>query len=738
MMKTRLTHSSPLLMALLLAVLLLVGCRQQRAQSAPLPTLFPSPTAPIDMQSAYRTAMLFFDAWQRFDYATMHALTTFAAQDATPFEQFKELYEDVHNLMALEGLTITERALLRQGDRFVVMTYDVDFDLAVMNDFSEVGRNLNLVIDPQANDWRVAWSASDIFPEFGEGATLNFIANAPSRANIYDRDGDVLADQNGIMVVTNVIPAEIPDTATCLPLLAEAVQRPLEDIQRLMDRSGSNWVVEVGTMQPPEYQTYVERLEQSCAATFGRRAVRRYPRGSLMPHVVGYVGYPDEEEVTELIRQGFDAETLIGKSGIERSWDEVLRGTPGGQLVMIAPNGARQRVLSEVQTVIPESIWLTIDDDLQEYVAQVIGTAYAENSGGWATTSRGAAALVMDVNTGEILAMVSYPSYDANALTPFPQISRAAAEIEQERITDDPARPILNRVTQGAYPSGSSMKVADVLAAVDSGIFPIDFTYFSTGRWQQGNDVRFDWFGPGHGRVDFAGALRVSCNSCFYEVGYQMDGVDPFILPTYMRQFGLGLPTGLTDLTEEDGLIPDPDWIAQYRQVPWTFSHSVSMAIGQGEVQVTPLQMTRMYGAIANGGTLYQPQLVRERGILDQRTRVAAPRPNGALDVRQDVIELVQRGLCEVTTVRGSGTAAHIFNSSYGPSPLMNIGVCGKTGTAESGSGPPHSWFIGYAPAERPEIVVTVLVENAGDGSAIATPLTKFIMEYYFFLRESS
>ncbi|MCA9883855.1 MAG: hypothetical protein KC708_12825 [Anaerolineae bacterium] len=721
------------------ATMAAAGCSNNHASAAPLPTLIPSATPAIDMVSAQRAATLYLDAWERDDFAAMYQMITFAAQEATPQADFVSLYEDIHALMTLTGLETHQRAMLREGNQYVVLNYDVDFDLDVLDDFSDTGRELHLVIDPRINEWRVAWTVGDIFREMNNGATINFISNQPSRANIYDRDGDVLADQNGTVVVTQVIPENIPDIAICMNTLSTATGETLEELQSLFNRSGNNWVLEIGAMQPPEYQQYSEALERDCNATFSGQSVRRYPRGELLPHIIGHVGYPSPDQVDDLIRQGFDQETIIGQSGVEASWDEVLRGTPGGQLILRGADGSRIRTLSQVETVLPESIWLTIDDDLQEFVAYLIQRAYAEAADGWGRQSRGASAIVMNVHTGEILAMVTYPTYNNNALTPFPQIARNVVNSELERLNTDEATPGLNRPVQGTYPSGSVMKVADTMAALDSGIFDYNHTYTSIGTWNYNGDIRRDWNPAGHGRVDFSGMLRVSCNSCFYDVGFKMNEVDPYLLPHYLQHFGLGSPTGLQDIPEDPGLIPDPDWIAANRNIPWGYSDAVNMAIGQGEVQVTPLQMANLYAAVANNGTRYQPQLVRERGILDQRTFVAEPHVMGTLDVPQEAIDMVKKGLCEVTTNRSSGTAAHIFNSSYDPSPLLSIGVCGKTGTAEDPANPgTHAWFIGYAPSPNPEIIVAVMVENAGEGSAVAAPLTKFIMEYYFFLREDS
>jgi penicillin-binding protein 2 len=717
----------------LLLLLMLVGClpAAQSEKSQHLPTLAPSPTAAINLESAQYAALMFMDAWQRQDFFEMYRLISFPSQEAVPFETFQETYEDAQNEMTFAGLTFSPRTIARQADKVVMLNYDVTFTTNLLGAFTDPNRTLTLVLDSRANDWRVAWSIADIFPEFGDGAFLQFEASIPLRANIYDRNGEVLADQNGIAVRVSVIKEKIPtDIATCVTSLADVLNRPPEVVQAVFDRSGQNWVMDVGAIEPRIYTERSTQLIRDCAATFSQMPIRQYPRGSLMPHILGNVGYPEQDEVEALIKAGFNQETIIGKSGIEKSWDEVLRGKPGGRLVLTGVNGSRLRVLAEAGSKRPESIWLTIDANLQEYVLRVLGEAYLESADGWARTSKGASAIVLNVKTGEILAMVSYPTYEGNAYNPFPAVGRDVADLIQQEVNENKRLPLLNRPVQGIYPSGSIMKAIDAVAVADTGVMSMTESYMCTGVWQESDDRRFDWLAGGHGVVNVETALMQSCNPFFYTVGFRLNNVDPYILPNYARMMGLGAPTGLLDLPEAPGTIPDPEWIRINRGIPWTFSHSVSMAIGQGEVEVTPLQMAQVYAGIANQGLQYRPQLVRETGILDQRTFVAEPEITDTWDVKPEVLEMVNRGLCKVTT-EANGTASHIFRRS----PLQDLGVCGKTGTAQAaGDGvPPHSWFVAYGPRPDPEILVIVMVETAGDGSAIAAPLTRRIMEYYFF-----
>lgn len=700
-----------------------------------LPTLASTPIAPIDQDAAQRIAVLFLDAWQRQDFPGMYRLISFDSQEAISQEIFESVYRDAQSEMTFDSLSVRPLAMMRQGLNVVQLGYDVTFNTNLLGSFTDTNRILNLILDERANEWRVAWSVADIFPDMGNGAVLKFESSEPLRANIYDRNDKPLADQNGIWVRINIIKEKIPtDLDTCIAMVTDVTKRPPEVIQAIFNQAGGNWVIDVGSIDTVTYERRHMDLEQACAATFGQRPVRRYIAGfgSLMPHIIGTVGYPEEGQIEDLEKAGFNQETIIGKSGVEQMWDETLRGKPGGRLSLVAPDGRRIRVLAERGSQIPESLWLTIDSDLQEYALRTLGEAYVAASGSWAQTSNGASAVVMNVKTGEILALVSYPTYNGNAYTPFPMVEPSVAAATQEQVGKDVRLPLLNRPVQALYPAGSTMKVIDSIAVLDSGVMTASERVVCTGLWQYQDDTRYDWYTPGHGTVTVETALMQSCNPYFYTTGFKLNEKDPNLLPQYSRRMGLGGFTGLTDIAEASGTVGDPEWMMINYGLPWSYSDAVSLAIGQGPLEVTPLQMARVYAGIANNGVQLRPRLVLEKGILDQRTFLADPEVNNTFDVKPEALEHVRNGLCMVTT-ESSGTAAHIFRNS----PLLEIGVCGKTGTAQDGPSSngkmSHAWFIGYAPKDDPEVVVLVMVENAGEGSAVAAPLVRQIMEYYFF-----
>ncbi|MBZ0302021.1 MAG: hypothetical protein K8J31_19890, partial [Anaerolineae bacterium] len=641
-------------------------------------------------------------------------------------DDFTTIYQNTQQTMSLKALDYAITSQMLDSGQVMNFSYDLTFTTDLLDTFTDASRTLPLVFDRQAQDWRVAWSPGLIFASMTGGGQLRMEPRIPSRANIYDLKGRVLADQNARVIAISVVRQNIPAYETCLSRLSVALNKPADDIRTALDERASDWLMDVGTIEPVTYVQMHDQLEQDCNAQFHDRPARRYPDGPATANLIGYVGYPSEAQVPTVTAAGFPQDTIIGQSGIEAGWDETLRGKPGGRLLVIQPDG-KQVVIAEGASHPSESLWLTVDLDLQHFVERTLERAYSSARDSWAKTSKGASAVIVDVNTGAIKAMVSYPTFENNAFTPFPTMGRAAANQIVQQVQDDDRRPQLNRPALGIYPAGSTFKVVPAIAAADSGVYELDHRYTSIGIWTR--DIkRYDWLPGGHGTLILPQFLKYSCNSCFYETGYDLDQTDPFLLPSYARRMGLGDVTGLRDLPEAAGTIIDPD-IVRAQGGTWSFSDAVNMAIGQGEVEVTPLQMVRMYAAIANGGILYRPQLVEKVGILGENpSYVMTPDPMRDTDIKPEVLSMVQKALCTVTTEQG-GTAEHIFRRS----PLQDLIVCGKTGTAQAtGDVPSHAWFAAFAPQDKPEIAIIVMVENSGEGSAIAAPLVREILEYYF------
>ena len=480
----------------------------------------------------------------------MYADLSFASQEANPFDSFSALYTTAQDTMTQQSVDIQANTIVRQRDEVAVFNYDVTFHTRLLGDFTDANRNLTLVVDDKAQGWRVAWTPDDLFVGMASGGTLRLEGTIPNRANIYDKNGQVLADQNGRVVRLQVVPQRIPDYANCLNSLSAALDQPVADVQTLLDAHPS-WLLDLGEIEAATYQKTHDALTQFCGVTFKEQPTRRYELGPVISHIIGYVGYPDEADIPTVEAEGFNQESILGRSGVELTWDKTLRGQPGETLTLVDSNGVQLAQLAQVAPKPGQSLWLTIDTDFQRKVQQIVADAYTQAKDSWGPTSKGASVVVMNPNTGEILALVSYPTYDDNAYLPFPSMGHQQAQQLIAQYTTDPRNPEVNRPTQGQYPLGSTMKPLSAAAVADSGVYALNQSYVCTGIWTR-DITRHDWYTPGHGRVTLASALTQSCDPYFYEVGYQLFQADPWLLPNYMRRVGFGEPTGLTDLSEAD------------------------------------------------------------------------------------------------------------------------------------------------------------------------------------------
>ncbi len=715
------------LLPVLLAAALLSACAGTTPAAAPN-NQEPIPTAvQLTLEEAEAVAATFLEAWRSRDYAGMYRLVSFRSRDAYSEDYFVTAYDNARAAMSLTGLDFQIRSSIRQGNT-AALNYEVTFHTGLLGDIIDSDRTIRLVVTEEG--WRVAWATTDIFAEMAGGSVLVMERTVPTRANIYDRDGRILVNQSGVAIPVNVVQENIPNYDACFSNLMRVLRLSASELQAIYNSRAPNWITTVGEIDAATYSTESDDLIRLCDAEFDERPTRRYVSGGLAPHVIGYVGFPQPEMMAELAIRGVPEDAIVGITGIERAMDEVLTGQPGGRLQIISPAGDVLRTLGEVPAGRSESVHLTLDSRLQLIVQQALSDAY--NVANWGPVARGAAAVVMDVNTGEILAAASYPSYDPNLFNPD-----GARPDAGERLVDmqnNPRNPQLNRVTQAALAPGSIFKIVTMIAAADSGVYSLDHQYVCSGSWDGrplGDIVRTDWYAPGHGALDLRGGLINSCDPYFYQTGYDLNQRDANLLPNYAIRLGFGQATGLDVLPEAAGLIPNPEWKRQNSSQVWGVSDAVNMAIGQGDVLITPLQMVRLVAAVANGGDLMKPQLVHHVGLIgEEPSQTFQPVVERNLGVRQEVITAVQEALCEIPI---SGTADYVFGarSSLGQT---TVSLCGKTGTAQTGgeTTPPHAWFAAYAPPEEPEIAIVVVVENSHEGSWVAAPIVRRILETYY------
>jgi len=537
-----------------------------------------------------------------------------------------------------------------------------------------------------------------------------------ARGLVYDRFGDLLVDNRPSFDVV-LVPEDARDRAETLSMLAQHLGEPVDDLDRR---------IRAPSRRPPYAGIVVERdVEWDDVVALETHQLdlpgvsiqvqprRSYPHGPLASHLLGYVGEASDRELSDDARRR--PGDIIGKGGLERVWDDELRGTAGGQQVEVDALGRRVRVLEEVPDVPGDTLVLTIDRDLQAFAEQAMGD------------HRGAF-VALDPRNGEILAMVSKPDYDPNL---FARGIRAA---EWHQLTTDPWKPLTNRVTQGTFAPGSIFKVAVAAGLLAENVVTPHTHVFCPGGMQFGNRWFRCWNRNGHGSVDLHTGIMQSCDVFFYTGGQRL-GIDK--LAEYVRRFGLGFPTGVGLPHESAGIIPDSEWKRRRFDAPWYPGETLSVAIGQGYVTVTPLQMATMAATIANGGTRYRPQVVKRIEAPDGSVRrEMAPEILGFADVEASVLDEVRAGMRDVVmSERGTGKRGRV----------PGVAVAGKTGTAQvvslseaTGKGGrertrDHAWFIAYAPVEAPTIAVACLVEHAGGGGgAIAAPIVSQVLTHYF------
>ncbi len=708
-------------------VLLLAACSLFGLDSTPLagPTAtLPGPGVSTSLPpNPEGTAGAFLNAWAQKDYGGMYSLLSSLSRDAIAQEDFAARYRDAAGQMTLRELSTKILASLPKGELEAEVQFQVTFKTALVG---EITRDIIMPLRFEKGRWTVSWDDGLILPELKGGNSLYMDYKIPSRANIYDRNGLAFAAQMDA-VALGIIPGQITDESTLLRQLSALFSRHPESIRAQYQAAQPDWYVPLGEISAEDYQARYNVLSGLGGLVQKTYQTRYYRNGVLgAPHAVGYISSIQAEELEEYRALGYRGDERVGRTGLELWGEKYLMGKRGGTLYVTTPGGQIAGTLAESESAPGQAIYSTLDREFQQQVAKAMGDLAG-------------AAIAMDINTGEVLAFVSTPAFDPNLFDPTNfNFSHAL-----EATLANPYRPLLNRVTQGLYPPGSSFKVVNVAAGLKSGLFNRESTFECTGYWDElGQDfIKKDWTVdkglPPHGTLILPQALTYSCNPYNYHIGYELFKIDPEYLPKFARELGFGKPTGIMGLlegTNEEvgGLVPDAKWKQANIGEAWSAGDQVNMAVGQGFLQVTPLQMAVIYAALGNGGTLYRPQLVSSIAAPgEEPVYKFEPEAVGAFPITSEQLDIIREGLYGVVNDR-DGTAR---NAMVG----LQVKVFGKTGTAEDPFiGKPHAWFIGVTQANRedkPDMVVAVVLDNRGEGSEWAAPIFRRIVENYFFGR---
>ncbi|MDD4606818.1 MAG: penicillin-binding protein 2 [Patescibacteria group bacterium] len=550
---------------------------------------------------------------------------------------------------------------------------------------------------------------NDYYLNLAEGNRIRLHTILSPRGIFYDRNNQPLV-KNVPRFFLQIVPADLPLDITERNNLIQQVSNQTHIIQsKIEDR--------LATVSKYSYQPIVfdQTLDYQTALLFktqennlpGFNIVTQESREYLYPqalaHVLGYIGIISSEEIQKLEKENYTSQDLIGKTGLEYFYEPFLKGQNGVEKVEVNSIGKVARVIDSRAPQSGQDIYLTLDLDLQLRLTEITQGILDKNN-----LVRGAV-IAMDPRDGSVLALNSFPTFDNNKfVTGFSQS-------EFEQVFNNPDQPLFKRFIQGEYPPGSVIKPLIALGALEEGIINRNTSFLSVGGFWISEWFFPDWKAGGHGLTNVTKAIAESVNTFFYYIGggYQdFQGLGLEKINYYLKKFGLTQVTGIDLANEKSGFLPTQEWKEEVKNEVWYIGDTYHLSIGQGDVLVTPLQVANYTAAIANDGTLYQPHLIQQHQpiILSQNL----------VDFKN--LEIVQQGLHE-TTLYGSASSF----SAWG------ISAAGKTGTAQVGGDKlPHSWFTGYAPYDDPEIVITVLIENAGDGSLYASPIAREFLKYYF------
>jgi penicillin-binding protein 2 len=551
-----------------------------------------------------------------------------------------------------------------------------------------------------------------------EGKHLRIETIKPSRGIFYDRNNQPLV-KNEPVFSFNVIPALLPKESNQYSNLVEKISQflPLEKRDEFLEnlKEVPKFAFEsIPILRGLDYQTAV-LLKTKLTEIDGFEIALNYQRQSDEPfafsHLLGYVGKISKEELSR--NQDYSFNDLIGKSGLELIYENYLRGKNGQRRIDFSSAG-EEEVLYSKPAVPGKNIYLTVDANLQKKLFEVL-SYYVRQFGGKAGVG-----VALNPNNGEVLALTSFPSYNIN------NFNRGLSSKEFNKIVNNPDHPLIFRAIAAEYPSGSIIKPILAAAALTEGIITPQTTIISSGGIYVGKWFFADWKKGGHGPTNVIKALAESVNTFFYYLGggyKDFPGLGITKINQWFSLFGLGNLTGIDLPNEKTGFLPTPEWKEKVKKEIWYPGDTYHLSIGQGDLLVTPIQVANFTAAIANGGILYQPHLVREIGDSESKIKFQ-PKIIRSNFVPEENLKVVREGM----------RAAVVWGSARSLANLP-IKVAGKTGTAQAPKGKPHAWFTCFAPYEKPEIVLTVLIENGGEGSTAAVPVAKDVLNWWFSKR---
>ena len=574
---------------------------------------------------------------------------------------------------------------------------------------------------------RVAWLQiikGDYYYNLAEGNRIRIARIEANRGIIYDSSNRPLV-RNVANFLLYFVPADLPEN--------EQEKRSI--IERLSQILGTLSPADIENIltavKPKSLESYqplfvTDNIEYNKAMLLylesdkmpgvylSNKTKREYNLSSLsLSHILGYTSKINQAELDKYGSEYLPID-YIGKTGIENFWENELKGQSGKKQIEVDALGKEKKIINQLAGADGHNLVLSIDIDLQKKLEETIISALKK------LKLDKACAIALDPNNGEILALVSLPSYNNNLF------ARGITNDEYQALVSHPDQPLFNRCTSGEYPSGSTIKPVLAAAALEEGIINENTSFISTGGLRIGEWFFPDWKAGGHGVTNVRKAIAESVNTFFYYIGggygdFVGLGIDRMV--RYEKIFGLGKQTGIDIIGEAKGFLPTKDWKETIKGERWYVGDTYHAAIGQGDITVTPLQVANYTAVFANGGLLYRPHFIRQVLSSDDKIiRQVDHKPIKSNVVSSENIKIVREGMRQAVA---AGSARSLASAP--------VAVAGKTGTAQwSSNKPNHAWFTGFAPYDKPQIVITILIEQGGEGSSVAVPIAREVLEWYF------
>jgi penicillin-binding protein 2 len=552
---------------------------------------------------------------------------------------------------------------------------------------------------------RIAWlqlAEGERYFLLSKNSRLRLLPLSPTRGLILDSKGEKLAGNEAGFSLA-VVPSNVAELDQLINGLSKMIQLDRDAVKKkLLSAPNPFRPVSLKKNLDISLVTFIlEREEDFPGVVIVTDPIRVYPYVETGSHLLGYLGEVSQKELSLPSSFGIELGDLVGKMGIEKVYNSYLQGEKGGRQIEVDAHGRPLRTISEVDPLSGYNIYLTMDLEVQKIAEEELG-------------KRKGAVVIGDPHTGEILALVSHPSFNPNLF------SHGLSRQRWEELKSNPQDPLENRAVRGEYPPASTFKIMVAMAALETQHIGVKDTFFCPGEYRVGNRTFKCWKEYGHGRINLEEAIIHSCDVYFYQLGLKM-GVEK--IAHFSSLFELGEPTGIDLLWEAQGLVPNPSWKRKNRGDSWYHGDTANLSIGQGYILTTPLQMFRVISAVANGGYLIQPYLVKR--IVDINGKVVQENshpPKKKIGLSISNLRFLQRSLAGVVR---EGTGWRARNNT--------VSISGKTGTAQSSDEErPHNWFLSYAPSHKPRLAAVVLVENREEDISIAAQISGRIFSRIF------